>query len=306
MSKSEDSRGSSISSEVELETQKVGHRKSKESTVTEERGVDRRLSEAIEEENAFLHYIESLPGMSEERVSAYKKGQFKRSTSEVGTGRGLEHLDNLYILMEHLGQLKVQNSKLQERVKYLENIAQEDINANQDVDREADILESKYRSKSKRNTRCKSSHYGMRQSSTKNSRVRSRSVGVEEILKSTSNYPFAAAREVEKRSAGVKAKVSKWAKVKEAFRWEKASTGVLTETKSQDSGLGGGDDVRYLRVPHCRSLSDNSSVSVSPADSVLSAMPNVSSSASTSEEDLADRHRGNSTYRNPILCTNKH
>jgi hypothetical protein len=53
--------------------------------------------------------------------------------------------------------------------------------------------------------------------------------------------------------------------VKEAFKWEKASVVMLPEAKSQDSGIGGGEDTRYLRVP----CGDNL-LSVSPVDSVLS------------------------------------
>lgn len=300
-SQSVDSRGSSISSEVDSETQKTGRRKSKESTISEEKVVSQRISKAIEEEDAFLDYIKTLPAMASDKVEAYKKSQapiYKRSTSEVAGG--LDHLDNLYKLMEHLGQLRIQNSKLQERVKYLENIAHhEDVLMSSKMEQESDFDDGKNNSKTKRSSKCKSSHYGIRQSFMKSTRERSRSVGVEEILKSTTHYRLAGTQEIETRGAGsVKAKVSKWTKVKEAFRWEKASNEVLPEAKSQDSGLGVGEDVRYLRVPH--TLSDNSSVSVSPADSVLSgqslsqpagslSMPHISSSVSTSEEDIADQ-----------------
>ncbi|KAG8268833.1 hypothetical protein J6590_017084 [Homalodisca vitripennis] len=269
-SKSEDSRGSSISSEMSSDLHKGARRRSKESAITEERSISQRISKAIEEEDAFLDYIKALPAMSNEKIEAYKKSQlpvYKRSTSEVAGG--IEHLDNLYRLMEHLGQLRIQNSKLQERVKYLENIAQEDVAISQKVEQEMEVDENKQHSRNKRSTKCKSSHYGLRQTFMKSTRERSRSVGVEEIMKSTTQYRLAGTQEFETRgSGGVKAKVSKWTKVKEAFRWEKASNGVLPEAKSQDSGLGVGDDVRYLRVPQM--LSDNSSFSVSPADSVLS------------------------------------
>lgn len=66
-------------------------------------------------------------------------------------------------------------------------------------------------------------------------------------------------------------KVSKWTKVKAAFKWEKASP-TVSGAKSQDSGIGGmlpvnNEVARYLRVP---SSSDNHNEGVSPADSVLS------------------------------------
>lgn len=50
-----------------------------------------------------------------------------------------------------------------------------------------------------------------------------------------------------------RAKVSKWTKVKAAFKWEKAAPNV-SDAKSQDSGIGGIVPVevaRYLRVPSC-------------------------------------------------------
>lgn len=299
-SKSVDSRGSSISSEVDSEAQKGARRRSKESTISEERPVSERISKAIEEEDAFLEYIKSLPAMSSEKVEAYKKSQsqvYKRSTSEVSGG--LEHLDNLYRLMEQLGQLRIQNNKLQERVKYLEHIAQEDAYVPHKIEHESEVEEVK-NSRNKRSTKCKSSHYGIRHPFMK-SRERSRSVGVDEITKSTGHYRLLGTQDFDSRGpGGIKAKVSKWTKVKEAFRWEKASNGVLPEAKSQDSGLGVTEDVRYLRVPHAPS-DHSSSFSVSPADSVLSGqslgqpkdclgMPHISSSASTSDEDLEDTH----------------
>lgn len=298
-SKSLDSRASSISSEVDSETLKGARRKSKESTIHEERLVNERISKAIEEEDAFLDYIKNLPAMSAERVEAYKKSQtMVLKTSKSEAAGGLDHLDNLYKLMEHLGQLRIQNTKLQERVKYLEHIAQEEVSVGHKVEQETETDDSKQHSRSKRSTKCKSSHYGIRQTFLKSSRERSRSVGVEEILKSTSQYRLAGTHEFETRAPGVKAKVSKWTKVKEAFRWEKASNGVLPEAKSQDSGLGVAEDVRYLRVPNSHTISDNSSsFSVSPADSVLSGQslsqptgskPHMSSSASTSDDELED------------------
>ncbi|XP_046672936.1 uncharacterized protein LOC124362461 [Homalodisca vitripennis] len=163
-SKSEDSRGSSISSEMSSDLHKGARRRSKESAITEERSISQRISKAIEEEDAFLDYIKALPAMSNEKIEAYKKSQlpvYKRSTSEVAGG--IEHLDNLYRLMEHLGQLRIQNSKLQERVKYLENIAQEDVAISQKVEQEMEVDENKQHSRNKRSTKCKSSHYGLRQ-----------------------------------------------------------------------------------------------------------------------------------------------
>lgn len=315
-SKSSDgSRSGSLSSEAGNDPR----RKSKDSgggveiSTTE----SQRISKAIEEEDAFLDYIMSLPAMSTDKVEAFNKKNavLKRSTSEfVG---GLEHLDNLYKLMEHLGQLRQQNTKLQRRVKYLENIANEENHHSLDKvgESSSELVRdgsSRRQSRNKRSAKCKSSHYSIRQSLMRTTRERSRSVGVDEIMKpSAARTPICqnnAAADVhgfEVRSPiGIKSKVSKWTKVKEAFRWEKASAAVasLPETKSQDSGLGGGEDLRFLRVPPSSTSDHSSSFSVSPADSVLSGqssfatrrsaatgmtdLPRVSTSSSSSEDEL--------------------
>lgn len=286
-SKSSDSRSGSISSENE--TSKGARRRSKDSAEASA-AESQRLSKAIEEEDAFLEYIKSLPAMSTEKIEAYNKKiqtpVYKRSTSEVVGG--LEHLDNLYKLMEHLGQLKKQNFQLQKRLKHLENI-----NHEEEKTEEPEREESKRLSRFKRSTKCKSSHYGLRHSLMRSPRERSRSVGVEEITSGTRPLDYEPRNQI-----NLKAKVSKWTKVKEAFRWEKASCAVLPEAKSQDSGLGAGEDIRFLRVPH--SSSDHSSFSVSPADSVLSGqsfsrrsggldtltMPQLTSSTSSSEDEM--------------------
>jgi hypothetical protein len=134
----------------------------------------------------------------------------------------------------------------------------------------------------KRNNKCKSMTNGkFRQSLLRyQQRERSRSVGIEEIKRDkmmderNGCETCEATKQKTKQqggalvgiAGGTKAKVSKWTKVKEAFRWEKASVVMLPEAKSQDNGVGGGgDDTRYLKVPYGDNL-----LSVSPVDSVIS------------------------------------
>ncbi|KAF0292547.1 hypothetical protein FJT64_009488 [Amphibalanus amphitrite] len=116
-----------------------------------------------------------------------------------------------------------------------------------------------------------------------------------------------------------KAKISKWTKVKEAFRWEKAQeiredsagpgesaartrhaesapVAPLPESKSQDSGLEV-DRSRLLQIPG-GSRSRDSYLSPSPVDSMLSggstgltpntAVSSMSSSTASSSEDLTE------------------
>lgn len=69
----------------------------------------------------------------------------------------------------------------------------------------------------------------------------------------------------------IKAKVSKWTKVKAAFKWERANPSLNENGKSTDSGIGlspiNNEVARYLRVP---SLPCSGGGAGSSADSVLS------------------------------------
>jgi hypothetical protein len=303
------------------------------------------ISDALQQEDEFLEYLMSLPaacngGKEKQQQKQQQKQQtsvqpqLMRSMSSYsgnvssggGAKIGLDHLDNLCKLMEQLGDLREQNSKLQRRVQYLEDLKnlqemhkqlQEEtkrrefqevaflhtlqqhrqISARRHQHRR--IVEESFPSpkrqgsensltneqmsasaNNKRNSKCKSMANGkFRQSLLRyQQRERSRSVGTElkqdnmadersgqETCVSSRQQTKEQGRTVTGIAGGTKAKVSKWTKVKEAFRWEKASVVMLQEAKSQDSGIGGAEDTRYLRVP-C----GNNLLSASPVDSVLS------------------------------------
>lgn len=301
------------------------------------------ISDALQQEDEFLEYLMSLPaacsGAKEKQKPQQKQQtpsqpQLMRSMSsysgQVSSGGGakigLDHLDNLCKLMEQLGDLREQNSKLQRRVQYLEDLKNlqemhkqlqeetkrrefqevaflhtlqqhrqfaarrhqhrrivEEIFPNPKREGSEDSLTNGQLAVSadKRNSKCKSMTNGkFRQSLLRyQQRERSRSVGVEEIKRDkivddrNGHETCDETKQKTKRcggplvgiAGGTKAKVSKWTKVKEAFRWEKASVVMLPEAKSQDSGIGGGEDTRYLKVPYGDNL-----LSVSPVDSVLS------------------------------------
>lgn len=248
------------------------------------------MTEALRQEDEFLEYLMSFP-RTEPRPSVPSE------PSDSQPKVGLDHLDNLCKLMEQLGELREQNCKLHKRVQYLE-----DLRALQDMHRQ---LKARVQRQSSEDclrdgvTSGVSSGVGVndnklnkldseecllddskQKSSLHNTqsfhlRERSRSVGPEEL------------------PIPPKAKVSKWTRVKEAFRWEKAqldpvslpNTGPqLPEAKSQDSGIGLVQDPArsaLLQVPGCRTVE-----SVSPADSVLSYSAPMSSSSSS--EDLMD------------------
>lgn len=300
------------------------------------------ISDALQQEDEFLEYLMSLPAASTGAKEKQQKSQQKpvqpqlmRSMSSYtgtvssggGAKVGLDHLDNLCKLMEQLGDLREQNSKLQRRVQYLEDLKnlqemhkqlQEETKRREFQDvaflhtlqqhRQFSARRHEHRriveeifpspkregsedsltneqvaisANNKRNSKCKSMTNGrFRQSLLRyQQRERSRSVGIAEIKRhkvrgGRFGHEICEATKLQTKQQGIpalgiaggtKAKVSKWTKVKEAFRWEKASVVMLPEAKSQDSGIGGGEDTRYLKVP----CSDNL-LSVSPVDSVIS------------------------------------
>nr|XP_018917062.1 PREDICTED: uncharacterized protein LOC109044041 [Bemisia tabaci] len=207
-----------------------------------------RLNRALLREKEFLDFITGLPAMSPESVSNAAQKETEMPISTEAQSGGLEHLEQLHRLMEHLGQLKRQNSKLQKRVLYLESS-----DRSEDGEQGGQVL-----SRDKRSIKSKSSYYGNR-SVVRSPRERSKSLATP------------SSRELKAMSSLAKSRVSKWTKVKEAFKWEKTCEN-LPEAKSEDSGISTGEDSRHLQVPHPHSASDHShsSVSVSPADSVLS------------------------------------
>lgn len=82
-------------------------------------------------------------------------------------------------------------------------------------------------------------------------------------------------------------KVSKWTKVKAAFKWEKASP-TVGDAKSQDSGIEGVHPVevaRYLRVP-----STCDEYGHSPADSGTAEVSTPGTLSTSSSVDDFHRH----------------
>lgn len=236
------------------------------------------ISEALRQEDEFLEYLMSFPRSEPTRpISTINTEAVNSMDNQPKVG--LDHLDNLCKLMEQLGELREQNNRLHRRVQYLE-----DLRALQDMHRQ---LKSRMQQRQSSDESLHGAVVNISDEKTEvkevqtlhptqsfRTRARSRSVGPEEL------------------PIPPKAKVSKWTRVKEAFRWEKAQLGPvisapimiqpLPEAKSQDSGIGlGQDGVRtaLLQVP--RNVE-----SVSPADSVLSYSAPMSSSSSS--EDLMD------------------
>lgn len=86
-------------------------------------------------------------------------------------------------------------------------------------------------------------------------------------------------------------KVSKWTKVKAAFKWEKANALPLSESKSSDSVLSptSSEVARYLRVPstsHAACSSGDSLFSLSSGRN--GTPPEISSAANSSADENED------------------
>lgn len=227
--------------------------------------------ETLDKETEFLEYLNSLPMPSRE------KPNLQRTTSVFAPAMAAEdafdHLEKLYKVMEQLLNLRYQNAKLQRRIRDLEHSR-----TLQDMHRQAAtallkgedpelpelnddymLAEAFLDNIFSRNKRCS-------KSTPKFKITRNFSVVSEEAIKpDVDDLPRKSIDSTMKKSS----KVSKWTRVKAAFKWEKASPTVSC-AKSQDSGIGGmlpvnNEVARYLRVP-----SGDPHEGVSPADSVLS------------------------------------
>lgn len=202
-----------------------------------------------------------------------------RSTSvfapAIAAEDAFDHLEKLYKLMEQMLALREQNAKLHRRVRDLEHFRNlqnmhkhmdtsggnfEELSAEPDSDSlyaerllEAMLLDSKKEAKSKIPSR-------LRQSILRRQRHRSSSMAVEKCASSAEFAPDTGFK-LERRASTpvtdgrckskVANKVSKWTKVKAAFKWERASATVDEGAVSDGDGLLplNCELARYLRVP---------------------------------------------------------
>lgn len=253
--------------------------------------------ETLDKEKEFLKYLNSIDISPQEKPNLQSTSIFAPA---IATEDVFDHLEKLYTVMEQLLNLRHQNSQLQRRIRDLEHSR-----TLQDMHRqttravlrgeETEITElpeltedhmlaeaflDNILSKNKRSSKSKQFKI-----------TRNFSIVSEEPIKIEMDDNPRKSIDATKKSS----KVSKWTKVKAAFKWEKASP-TVSGAKSQDSGIGGmlpvnNEVARYLRVP---SASDNpNEQGVSPADSVLSgswqgthglSTPGTISPASSTEE----------------------
>lgn len=189
---------------------------------TEENECYEEIAEYIKEVNEILDFIKPFP-----RDGGPDHGQTVSRSSSTES----DHLGNLIKLVEQLKELKEKDSKMNERTQYLKELKK--------LRERKKLL--KYEAEVGTSGHC-SQEEKTRSSMPfrKTSRGRSKSVNMDEIRRGR----FPEEEQRRKLSAGSqkteKSKVSKWTKVKEAFRWEKASV---------DGKIARREDVHYLQVP---------------------------------------------------------
>lgn len=275
-----------------------------------------------EKENDFLSYLDSLQMVAQHPALAPSASIFSPA---IASEDAFDHLERLYKLMDQMLTLKEQNSRLHRKIRDLEylsklhklqsgldnHIPDEDIS---DIDKDANFAESVFDSilsNAKRDAKLKGNTQSkFRQSILRRQRNRSSSVNIESPpLDSERNFAYKTSRRTSENPSGNQlkgSKVSKWTKVKAAFKWEKASPTVAS-AKSHDSGLGGMLPVnmevaRYLRVP---SVSDETGLSPSDSGAAEISTPGSLSNASSAD----DMHKGityfvlhNKTCSSIVFC----
>lgn len=220
------------------------------------------ISAALQTEREFLDFMLSLPQVQKEgpgrpqQVQKEAGGQPPQEMSPpprsehrsptrapasvggvVGTKVGLDHLDNLCRMMEQLGELREQNTRLQRRVHYLEelqtlqemhrhlqetlearrsglglgpiHLSDSDIHLDEDVEGGGGELSRHGSEDSLLLLGHRPQHKGKPRSASVVARSRSKSVGTD--LLDGGSQP------------GPKTKVSGWKRVKEALKWERAT-----------------------------------------------------------------------------------
>nr|XP_022919404.1 uncharacterized protein LOC111428198 isoform X1 [Onthophagus taurus] len=240
-----------------------------------------------------LEYLETLQKINPNAQNLMRVNSI--FTPAIATEDAFDHLEKLYKLMEQMILLRDQNAKLYRRVRDLEHLRnlqnmQKYLEENEfnEVDTAfAENLLDTILSDTKRDPKLPKSHhhqnqFRFRQSLLRRQRNRSNSVTLEK------NIDMDRLRASYRRSSalsGPDKKISKWTRVKAAFKWEKASQ-TVSDVKSQDSGIGGMQPVnfevtRYLRVP-----STSEDPGISPCDSGAAEIstPGTISSASSTED----------------------
>ncbi|XP_045466502.1 uncharacterized protein LOC123675222 isoform X2 [Harmonia axyridis] len=256
-------------------------------------------------EKVFLEYLDQLQKHT---------ANYSRSTSHLASvliaEDAFDHLERLYKLMEQMLELRAQNAKLHRKIRDLEhlnnmekmyrqveNLPEDDSCPELDKDTAfAETILESILQEPKQPLKHKGS---LRQSIMRRHRNRSCSAtekpfGLETAEVADQQRRASLCVDNVKKSS----KVSKWTRVKAAFKWEKASS-TVGETKSLDSGVS--DVARYLRVP-----STNDDPGHSPSDSGAAEISTPGSLSSASSNENFHRSGRRSPYEDLRSSDDEH
>lgn len=213
------------------------------------------------------------------------------------TEEAFDHLEKLYNLIEQILELRDRNSKLFKRVRELERLkvlgkAHREVEQNflrgNDLflpDENVDFAESLLGAMLQMTGPEIAGNRGRSSFRSTPMRQRSRSIGIEHpaaVLKRGSHLSSAQSVACKKRNSVIGGpKVSKWTKVKAAFKWERAGAADLADA----------DVSRYLRIPENSESSTTASGS-SPRTEISGPPTPATLSSSSSTDDV---YHGNVT-----------
>lgn len=265
------------------------------------------ITEYIKQVDEILDFIKPFPRELPVEPNALPKNP------ETTPRPGLDHLGNLIKLVEQLKDLKEKNSKLQERTQYLKDLKKlherkKRLKYEAELELQRGSPTKFWPDEGKTEIPTEGSFKKGRSSLAfrKNSRGRSKSVNIEEEREGRFIRERFPSQEQEPRRksssllqkinvSGNKAKVSKWTKVKEAFRWEKASEPRSSKSKKDDIH-------RYLQVPHDKASESPSDLSGQISASSSVGAPSTSCLAAVSSgEHSSEGHSTSSGYALDLL-----
>ncbi|XP_051161103.1 uncharacterized protein LOC127281426 isoform X2 [Leptopilina boulardi] len=260
-----------------------------ETNVFDEAFVKHKENENLKKE--FLDYLRNRRPSSESNSGSIFRSASSFAANFDGTEEAFDHLEKLFLLMEQVINLRDRNSKMFRRLRELERIK-----ALRNADREVEraLLNGEDVALPEEDVGFAESLLGailssgpdMMMTAKKNfrsppiMRQRSRSIGIENpAMRLSQMNPSSSggglSHNNKKRMSVVGApKVSKWTKVKAAFKWEKAGT-----VDSIDPEI-----MRFLKVPDNNDTSTGSGFSPRTGDHSGPPSPSTLSSSSSTDE----------------------
>ena len=240
--------------------------------------------ETLRKDYGFLNYPADRRPPNESHPVSISKTATAFAVNFAGTEEAFDHLEKFILLMEQVINLRDRNSKMFKRVRELERIKalrnadreyerafiyEEDIVLpEEDVGFAESLLEAILSSGPEISTKKSFRSPPVRQ--------RSKSIGIEHpaILMARNNSFGQSVQSKKRLSVAGAPKVSKWTKVKAAFKWEKAGNGETIDHEF----------MRYLKVPDNHETSTESGSSPRTADHSGPPSPGTLSSSSSTDE----------------------